>query len=188
MRVYKTLPKALIALKRDILNRGYCFALSVEIPPDRDMQSVLYRLKDTYVKYPDAYQRSRARKRGEAVFRVIVVPSQRLVWIAATPGYHDCFFKNPHVRDVRRSWVSFGAYALRRSRNVTRIKVVDDVYNSARSVIVRKALFSDVGDLEGVLADLKWFSSSDTERQKRMILSHINHQRKIHHLSSVSLS
>lgn len=185
MKVYQNLSNAVYGMCKDVLCRNYPYALSVEIPPDKDIDVVMHKLKKAYVQYEQAHQRSRARKRGEAVFRVIAVPSQRIAWIAATEGHHPYFFKNPNLRDIRKSWVTFGGYKIKRAKKA-RIAVTDEVYWATWEALKGKALRATNEELEDMIESLRWFKSSDTYRQKRLLKRHLNRQRKIHHLPLVS--
>ena len=182
MKVYQNVSNAIWGLCKDVISRNYPYALVVEIPPDKDVDQVMQKLRSAYVKYDSPTQRSRARRRGEAVFRVVAVPSERIAWIAATHGEHSTFFKNPNLRDIRRSWVRIGGYQIKRAGK-TRIAVVDDVYWAAWAALKPDVLRLGAGELEQRVCALRWFKSGDTLRQKRMLVRYMNRQRKIHHLS-----
>lgn len=180
MKVYSNVSNALFELCRDVISRDYPHALVVKIPPHKDIEAILHKLECAYIRHESPTQRSRAKRRGESVFRVVVVPSQRIAWIAATNGTHPYFFKNPNLRDVRKSWVTFAGYKVKRA-NKARIAVTDDLYWAAWSALKSKALKASAEEIEQMIREIRWFRSDDTLRQKRMLVRYINRQRKIHH-------
>lgn len=181
MKSYQNMSNAIYGMCKDVLSRNYPYALSVKIPPDKDTQHCLTKIKDAYIRYEKPCQRLRARKRGEAVFRVISVPKERIALIAATNGEHPYFFKNPNLKDIRKHWVTFGGYKIKRVKKV-RIAVTDEVYWATWQALKSHALRATTKELEELIEGLNWFKSSDTYRQKRMLKRHLNRQRKIHHL------
>ena len=187
MKSYQNISNAVYGMCKDVLCRNYPYALSVEIPPHKDIDAVMHKLRTAYVRYEQSHQRSRARQRGEAVFRVIAVPSERIAWIAATEGHHPHFFKNPNLRDIRKSWVTFGCYKIKRPKKA-RIEVTEQVYWAAWEAIKGHTFRATTEELEEMIRNLKWFKSSDTYRQKRTIARHLNRQRKIHCLPLLDLT
>ncbi len=175
MKVYQNTSLAIATICKDVLTRNYSYALSVTIPTHKNLDTSLNRIRSAYIRYDTPQQRSRAKRKGEAVFRVVAVPQKRIVWIAATDGYHPHFFRNPNLRDTRNQWVIFGSYKIRRAKKV-RIAITDEVYwNTWKSL---KSLRVSNEELERIVNNLRWFQSSDTHRQKQMMIRHLQSHKK----------
>ena len=180
MKVYFGMRQSLYALKKDVLSRGYNHVLVVSIPKEKPLDEILEKLSKAYSQHLKPHQRTRAKQKGEAVFRVVVCTSRRLALIAGTAGTHRYFFSNPNRKDIRRSAVEFGEYDIKRTNQNVQININEQTYQATWNNIKRIILSSSKETLTQLLDNLDWFDSREIRLQKNEYIKYINKERKRH--------
>lgn len=180
MKVYYGIRQTLYALKKDVLSRGYNHVLVVSIPLEKPLDEILEKLSKAYSQHLKSHQRTRAKQKGEAVFRVVVCTSKRLALIAGTSGTHKYFFVNPNRQDIRQCAVEFGEYSIKRTKQSVQIHINEDTYRTTWDNIKRIILSTNKETLTEVIDNLEWFDSREVRLQKNRIINYINKERKRH--------
>ena len=180
MKVYFGMRQSLFALKKDILSRGYNHILVVSVPQDKPLDDIIEKLSSAYSQQLKPHQRTRAKQKGEAVFRVVVCTSRRLALIAGTSGTHRYFFSNPNRKDIRQSVIEFGEYDIKRTKQGIQISINQSAYQTTWNNLKRIILSSNKEHLTHLLDNLGWFDSREVRLQKNRMIKYINKERKRH--------
>lgn len=172
--------KALTHAKCYYLTKGYRYALSVVVPPEKKPEQIDAKIHECYSITYVKYKAQNKRRQGEATIKM--VRHNYHVLILATTGIHDVYFRNPNVVDLTKGWAIFGRHQIGLTQDKKpklKIRVTPAVYQTTLNRL-RKRVRVPREQLEKEIRQLPWYKSRECMKQKYQIMRHLNREKKIH--------
>jgi hypothetical protein len=169
------------------VGRGYWFYVSGLVPPAKDPRQVDEKLVGLY--QVEVSKATRARRKQAGMASVQYLRFRRFFVLIATKGRHRFFEDHgSNVKDVRRTPIRFGGYAVGLREGRAHVRIADTEFTRLKAYFADLAARRSAEEIAHQFAALPFEPYAPVRRQLLTLLRLVNRGRTLAGLSLVSAS